>query len=75
MRNDLDRWPPPVKWLLAIPHYVVLFFLYIAVFFVTQQALAAVVGCLSFGADGVGVGCCKWPMHPDPSLAAACAVA
>jgi hypothetical protein len=28
--RDLNRWMPLVKWLLAIPHYVVLFFLYIA---------------------------------------------
>ncbi|HET6175153.1 MAG TPA: DUF4389 domain-containing protein [Gaiellales bacterium] len=28
-QNDLNRWLPLVKWLLAIPHYVVLFFLYI----------------------------------------------
>jgi hypothetical protein len=28
-RTDLNRWLPLVKWLLAIPHYVVLFFLYI----------------------------------------------
>jgi hypothetical protein len=27
--RDLNRWLPLVKWLLAIPHYVVLFFLYI----------------------------------------------
>ena len=28
--RDLNRWLPLVKWFLAIPHYVVLFFLYIA---------------------------------------------
>jgi len=28
--EDLNRWLPLVKWLLAIPHYIVLFFLQIA---------------------------------------------
>jgi Domain of unknown function (DUF4389) len=28
-KRDLNRWLPLVKWLLAIPHYVVLFFLYL----------------------------------------------
>lgn len=29
VKNELNRWLPLVKWLLAIPHYVVLFFLFI----------------------------------------------
>ncbi len=29
--NDLNRWLPLVKWLLAIPHFIVLFFLWIGV--------------------------------------------
>jgi hypothetical protein len=30
VERDLNRWLPLVKWLLAVPHYVVLFFLTIA---------------------------------------------
>ncbi len=30
-KEGLNRWLPLIKWLLAIPHYVVLFFLYIGV--------------------------------------------
>jgi hypothetical protein len=36
VERDLNRWLPLVKWLLAIPHYVVLFFLIIG-------AVAAIV--------------------------------
>lgn len=32
--GDVNRWLPLVKWFLAIPHYIVLFFLGIGVFFV-----------------------------------------
>src|SRR5439155_26755412 len=29
-RRDLNRWMPLVKWLLAIPHFIVLVFLWLA---------------------------------------------
>jgi hypothetical protein len=32
-RDGLNRWLPLVKWLLAIPHYIALVFLYIGVLF------------------------------------------
>jgi len=37
-RHDLNRWLPIVKWFLAIPHYIVLFFLYIGAFFAVIAA-------------------------------------
>ena len=36
-KNGLNRWLPIVKWLLAIPHFIVLFFLFVG-------AIGAVVG-------------------------------
>jgi hypothetical protein len=41
--GELNRWLPLVKWLLAIPHYVVLFFLEIAAFFVAIVAWFAIL--------------------------------
>ncbi len=42
-RQDLNRWLPLVKWLLAIPHYVVLFFLWIGAVCVVIVAWFAIL--------------------------------
>jgi uncharacterized protein DUF4389 len=41
--RELNRWLPLVKWFLAIPHYVVLFFLYIAAVVVVIIAWFAIL--------------------------------
>ncbi|HEY4387350.1 MAG TPA: DUF4389 domain-containing protein [Ktedonobacteraceae bacterium] len=41
--EELNRWLPLVKWFLAIPHYIVLLFLGIAVFFVVIIAWFAIL--------------------------------
>jgi hypothetical protein len=43
VEHDLNRWMPLVKWLLAIPHYVVLGFLAIGAFFAVVIAWFAIV--------------------------------
>ena len=42
-KRDLNRWLPLVKWFLAIPHYIVLFFLYIAMIVVVIVAWFAIL--------------------------------
>src|SRR3954447_19957233 len=41
--RDLNRWLPLVKWLLAIPHYIVLVFLTIGAFFAVIIAWFAIL--------------------------------
>jgi hypothetical protein len=42
-RGGLNRWLPLVKWFLAIPHYVVLFVLYVGAFFAVIAAWFAIL--------------------------------
>jgi len=41
--QDLNRWLPLVKWFLAIPHYIVLFFLWLAALVVVVIAWFAIL--------------------------------
>jgi hypothetical protein len=61
----LSRWLPLVKWLLAIPHYIVLFLLGIAAFFVTIFAWFAILftGRYPRGAFGFVVGVFRWSLR------------
>src|SRR5437762_9938496 len=60
--RDLNRWLPLVKWLLAIPHYIVLFFLDIAVFFVVIVTWFAILftGRYPRGMFGFVEGVIRW---------------
>ena len=60
--RDLNRWLPLVKWLLAIPHYIVLFFLDIAALVAVIAAWFAVVftGRYPRGLFGFVEGVARW---------------
>jgi Domain of unknown function (DUF4389) len=61
-RTDLNRWLPLVKWLLAIPHYIVLFFLFIGGFFAVIAAWFAILftGRYPRGLFDYVVGVTRW---------------
>ena len=62
VEEDLSRGMPLVKWLLAIPHYFVLFFLAIGAFFVVIYAWFAILftGRYPRGAFDYVVGFDRW---------------
>jgi hypothetical protein len=67
VKKDLNRWMPLVKWLLAIPHYVILLFLYVAVFFASIAAWFAILFTGSYPKSlfdfVVGVG--RWSLRVE----------
>ena len=65
VKNDLNRWLPLVKWLLAIPHYIVLFFLGIAALFVVIVAWFAILftGRYPKGLFNFVVGVMRWSLR------------
>jgi Domain of unknown function (DUF4389) len=64
-RADLNRWLPLVKWLLAIPHYIVLFFLAIAAFVCVVIAWFAILftGRYPRGLFDFVVGVARWSVR------------
>jgi len=60
--EQLNRWLPLIKWLLAIPHYIVLFFLDLASFIVVIVAWFAILitGRYPRGMFGFVEGVIRW---------------
>ena len=65
--HDLNRWMPLVKWLLAIPHYIVLGFLAIAAFFAVVIAWFAILATGEYprGLFDFVVGVGRWCLRVD----------
>lgn len=63
--NDLNRWLPLIKWLLAIPHYIVLFFLGIGAIIAIFIAWLAILftGRYPQGLFNYVVGVMRWSMR------------
>lgn len=66
-KEELNRWLPLVKWLLAIPHYIVLLFLGIGVWIVTIIAWFAILftGNYPRSLFDFVVGVFRWSLRVD----------
>ncbi len=64
-KKDLNRWLPLVKWLLAIPHYIVLIFLLMAVILATVVAWFAILFTGRYPRElfEFAVGVMRWSMR------------
>jgi hypothetical protein len=60
--NDLNRWLPLVKWILAIPHYIVLLVLWVIAFFAVLIAWFSILftGNYPKGMFDYVVGVMRW---------------
>ncbi|MFC2009858.1 DUF4389 domain-containing protein [Chloroflexota bacterium] len=67
VKNELNRWLPLVKWFLAIPHYIVLFFLYIAAIACLVIVWFAILftGRFPRGLFDFVVGVSRWSLRVD----------
>jgi hypothetical protein len=65
VQHDLNRWLPLVKWFLAIPHFVILFFLWIGAFFAVVIAWFAILftGRYPAGLFDYVVGVGRWSLR------------
>lgn len=65
VERDLNRWMPLVKWFLAIPHFIILFFLWIGAFFAVVVAWFAILftGRYPAGLFDYVVGVGRWSLR------------
>lgn len=62
VENDLNRWLPLVKWILALPHYIVLLVLWFLMFFAVVAAWISIIftGRYPAGLFAFVVGVMRW---------------